>query len=44
LYNFFIKTYYSDKTDDEIINIKEYIKGIHFARFCLADVALKNVF
>ena len=44
LYNFFIKTYYSDKTDDEIAKIKEYIKGVHAARLCLADVVLANVF
>ena len=44
LYNFFIKMYYNSKTDDEIANIKEYIKGVHAARICLADVALANVF
>ncbi len=26
LYNFFIRTYYNEKTDDEIENIKEYFK------------------
>ena len=36
--------YYNDKTDNEIENIKEYIKGVHAARICLADIALKNVF
>jgi hypothetical protein len=36
--------YYNDKTDNEITNVKEYIKGVHAARICLADVALANVF
>ena len=44
LYNLFIKMYYNDKTDNEIANVKEYIKGVHAARICLADVALANVF
>ena len=44
LYDFFIKTYYSEKSNDEIIKIKEHIKGVHAACICVASVILPNVF
>ncbi len=44
LYDFFIKTYYSEKSNDEIIKIKEHIKGVHAASICVASVILPSVF
>ena len=44
LYDRFLNIYYSEKNAVEISLIKEWIRGVHAARICLASVTMPGVF
>ena len=44
LYDRFLNTYYSGENDINLSLIKEWVRGIHAARICLASVTMPGVF
>ena len=44
LYEHFLQAYYSDRKDGELSQIREWIRGVHAAKICLAAVMMPGVF
>ena len=44
LYDSFLRAYYTLAEDADITDIKEWIKGVHSARICLASVIMPGAF